>query len=198
MTAPRSDRRVLVRELRPHEADEVGRLTLASYDAYGRIDGPYRDYLADPIRRASEATAVLVAELDGRVVGTVTFVLPGDGAWEGPPEPAGDAAFRVLAVDPSAEGLGAGRQLVAACIERARQHGCHRIVISSMVWMGRAHQLYRSLGFEHRPDLDVRFPAGPGVVFTLDLTDDAPSRFPPPGPVPAEPPWYADVWQLED
>jgi hypothetical protein len=88
--------------------------------------------------------------------------------------------------------------LVEECIRRAREAGCHRIVISSMTWMGRAHQLYGSLGFERRPDLDVRFPGGIGVVFTLGLTDEAPTRFPPPGPIPAEPPWYEDVWVTDD
>jgi GNAT superfamily N-acetyltransferase len=185
---------VRIRPMRPEEATHVGRLTLASYDAYGYIGGEYREQLGDPSPRLTGATAVLVAELDLRVVGTVTYVLPGDQQWEGRAVPEGDCGFRVLAVDPTVEGHGVGRRLVEHCIERARSDGHHRLVITSMAWMTRAHALYERLGFVRRPDLDITFPSGIGVVFTLDLTPEAPSRFPAAGPVPAEPPWYADVW----
>lgn len=185
---------VHVRSMRPDDAPEVGRLTLASYDTYGFIGGAYREELGDPAQRLGGATAVLVAELDGRVVGTVTYVLPGDEQWEGRPTPAGDCGFRVLAVDPSAEGRGVGRHLVAHCIERARADGRHRLVITTMAWMSRAHALYGRLGFERRADLDIRFPSGVGFVYTRDLTPEAGSRFPEPGPAPTEPPWYEDVW----
>ncbi|MEX2550598.1 MAG: GNAT family N-acetyltransferase [Nitriliruptoraceae bacterium] len=182
--------------MRPEESARIGEITLTSYDAYGTIDGPYRDYLADPTQRLDGCTALLVAELDGHVVGTVTFVLPGDAGWEDRAAPQGDAGFRVLAVDPAAEGHGVGRRLVVACIERARALSKRRLVIVTMAWMHRAHRLYEGLGFVHRPDLDVRFPSGVGHVLTLDLTPDAPRHFPPPGPVPDEVPWFEDVWEL--
>jgi GNAT superfamily N-acetyltransferase len=185
---------VRVRPMRPQDAAEVGRLTLASYDTYGFIGGAYREELGDPLQRLGGAAAVLVAELDGRVVGTVTYVLPGDAQWEGRSEPEGDCGFRVLAVDPSAEGNGVGRHLVEHCLERARADGRHRLVITTMEWMTRAHVLYDRLGFVRRPDLDVRFPSGVGFTYTRDVTAEAASRFPAPDPVPAEPPWYEDVW----
>lgn len=186
--------RVRIRPLHPADAARVGELTLAGYDRYGRIDGPYRDHLADPLQRIDRCSALLVAELDGEVVGTVTFVLPGDGEWEGRAAPEGDASFRILAVDPAAEGHGVGRALVTACIDLARQHGCRRLVIVTMAWMDRAQRMYAGLGFARRPDLDVRFPSGVGYVLTLDLTPDAHEHFPAPGPVPDPPPWFTDVW----
>lgn len=191
---------VRIRGLRTAEAARVGELTLAAYDRYGRIDGPYRDFLADPLQRVDRCTAVLVAEIptgaDGarRIVGTVSYVEPTDPEWEGRTDPAGDAGFRVLAVDPAFEGRGIGSALVEACIARARESGAHRLLIVSMAWMHRAHALYTGrYGFVRRPDLDVTFPAGRGVMLTCDLTDHAADRFPPPGPVPDEPPWYTDV-----
>ncbi len=187
--------RVRVRGMRRHEASRVGEITLAGYDAYGDIEGDYRHELQDPTTRIEGSTSVLVAEVEGRVVGTVTFVLPHDQGWEGRAEPDGDAMFRVLAVDPAAEGAGVGRALVDACVRRAGELGCRRILIVSMAWMDRAHRLYERVGFQRRPDLDVRFPAGDGYVFTLDLTPDAAEHFTPPGP-PVDPrPWYADVWR---
>jgi GNAT superfamily N-acetyltransferase len=190
-------REVRIRPARRDELPKVGRLTLASYDAYGRIEGDYRQQLADPDRRIDGSSGLLVAEVDGNVVGTVTYVRPGDREWEGRPTPEGDAGFRVLAVAPDAERRGVGRALVEACIQRARDDGAHRMVIASMSWMGRAHALYLRLGFVRRPDLDVRFPGGEGYVFALDLTTEAEAIFGPPGPVPERPPWFEDVWALQ-
>jgi GNAT superfamily N-acetyltransferase len=188
---------VTVRVMRPDEAGAVGALTLTAYDASGRrIDGPYRDWLADPLRRIEHATAVLVAvDGDGVVLGTATFVLPGDREFEHPFHE-GDAGFRMLAVDPAAQGRGVGALLIDACVERARAAGAHRIVITSMEWMTRAHAMYLRRGFVRRADLDVRFPPGRGCVFSHDLTDEAGTRFGPPGPEPDEVPWYEDVWDV--
>ena len=69
------------------------------------------------------------------------------------------------------------------------------MLITSMSWMDRAHELYIGrYGFVRRPDLDVRFPSGTGVILARDLTAEAEERFPPPGPVPGTPPWFEDVW----
>lgn len=186
---------VRIRGMRLDEADRVGRLTLDAYDRFGEIGGDYRDWLRDPLLRLDTVTALLVAvDADDEVLGTVTYVEPGDGEWEGPEPPHGDSGFRVLAVDPDAQGRGVGPLLVEACRQRAGEAGRHRLFISSMSWMTRAHRMYERAGFVRRPDLDVMFPGGPGVIFTLDLTDEAADRFAPPGPVPATPPWYAEVW----
>lgn len=194
MTSPTAPTTTSIRALEPADAPAVGALTLRAYDSYGRIEGPYRSFLADPLLRVDGCTALLVAEQAGRVVGTVTYVLPGDAEWEGRPVPEGDCGFRVLAVDPAVESRGVGRRLVEHCLGLARVTDRHRMVITSMAWMTRAHRLYHGLGFTRRADLDVRFPGGVGVVFTHDLTAAAAGRFPPPGPVPAEPPWYEDAW----
>jgi GNAT superfamily N-acetyltransferase len=183
--------------MRLEEAERVGAITLASYDGAVRIEGDYRAFLADPLQRRDLCTALLVAELDGEVVGTVTYVLPTDGAWEGRRVPEADCSFRVLAVAPGVQGRGVGRELAQACIARAREAGCRRMMIASMAGMTRAHRLYDALGFVRRPDLDVRFPGDDGLAFTLDLTPDAAAHFPPPGEVPDPLPWYADAWELE-
>lgn len=190
-----------IRPIRPEDHTPVGALTLRAYDASGgRISGDYRTALADPSLRVGGATEVLVAELDdgdhpGRVVGTVTFVLPGDTEWEDRPDPSGDCGFRILAVDPDVQGQGVGDALVRACLDRARTRGCRRMTIISMAWMTRAHELYRRHGFVRRPDLDVRFPPGIGYGFTRDLRLDVDGHFAPPGPVPDEVPWFEDAWR---
>lgn len=179
--------------MRPDEAEVVGSLTLAAYDAAGeRIEGDYRHCLADPLTRQGRATALLVAVDGDQVVGTVTFVTAGDPAFEHSLRQA-DCGFRMLATAPAAWGRGVGGALVDACIDRARAQGCRRMMIFSMAWMDRAHRLYERRGFVRRPDLDVRFPSGVGYVFALDLVADAGRCFDPPGPVPARAPWFEDV-----
>lgn len=193
-------RGVTIREMRPEEAPEVGRITLAAYDRYGHIGGDYRDFLADPSARVDGCTALLVAvDEGGRVLGTVSYVVPSDPEWEDTPVPNGDAGFRILAVDPDVEGRGVGTALVDACFARARTDGASRMLIVSMDWMHRAHDLYeRRYGFVRRPDLDVRFDSGVGIILAADLTDDAPERFPAPGPVPDEPPRFEDRWRRHE
>lgn len=189
MSAPR------VRPIRPAEFPRVGDLVLAAYDAVGRFNDAYRDFLADPAQWVPGSSEALVAVDDRDVpIGCVAFVLPGDAEFEGTTPSAGDAGFRFLAVSPDAQGSGAGAALVAAVVDRARTHGCRRIAIHSMAFMTGAHRLYERLGFQRRPDLDVVFPAGPGYAFTLDLVDDAADHFPPPGPVPDVMPWFEDAW----
>jgi GNAT superfamily N-acetyltransferase len=185
---------ITIRPMRPDEAAEVGRVTLAGYDASGGyIGGDYREWLAHPEERVDLATDVLVAvDPAGRILGTVTFVVAGDEEFEYGPH--GDCGFRMLAVDPNAQQRGVGAALIDACIRNARERGCRRMVITSMTWMKIAHGIYARRGFVARPDLDVTFPPGVGHAFQLDLTDDAGAHFPPPGPVPDEPPWYEDAW----
>jgi len=60
----------------------------------------------------------------------------------------------MLAVDPAAEGGGAGRALVTEVVALARAAGRRHMVIHSTPWMRRAHGLYERMGFVRRPDLD--------------------------------------------
>lgn len=186
-----------VREIRPDEYAEVGRLLVAAYDAAGRFNDEYRDFLADPSQWVPGVSGALVAvDGDGRPIGCVACTRPGDEEFEPGVPAAGDAGFRFLAVDPDAQGSGAGQALVQACIDRARREGARRLVIHSMAFMTTAHRLYERMGFVRRPDLDVVFPAGRGYTLTLDVVPNAADHFPPPGPEPDEVPWFEDAWGM--
>jgi GNAT superfamily N-acetyltransferase len=183
-----------VRPAQPTEYEAVGRLTVEAYDAVGQMTPEYREQLRDTAGRIAEGAEVLVAVDGDRVVGAVTYVDRGphlEGAT------AGDVAFRMLAVDPAAQGRGVGEALVAACLDRARARGRRRVAIYSMDFMRTAHRLYGRFGFVRRPDRDVMFPSGLGLAFSLDLAPDAAAHFPPPGPVPDTPPWFEDLWRAE-
>jgi ribosomal protein S18 acetylase RimI-like enzyme len=95
---------------------------------------------------------VLVAEADGEVVGY--------GKIEHPTElPASAHVWHVtgLAVDPSFEGHGAGRALMEALIELARERGGRRMTLRVFAPNERARRLYERLGFEVEGVLSKEF-----------------------------------------
>lgn len=187
---PRRD--VEVRHVRSDEHVRVGALIVAAYARVGAFPADYLAFVGDPGRWADRVTATLVAVAREGIAGAVAFTTAGDPEFEGPA--VGDCGFRFLAVAPEREGRGVGRALVEACIAAGDDRGCSRMVIHSMFFMQRAHRLYERLGFDRRPDLDVRFPGGLGLGFSLDLRPDAPDRFPPPAPVAGEPPWWEEAF----
>ncbi|MEV4492445.1 GNAT family N-acetyltransferase [Micromonospora coxensis] len=145
-----------VRPATPADFAAIARLTVAAYEADGQLKGEhgYAEVLADVAARAA-AGEVLVAvdQASGAVLGSVTFVLPGTPYAElsGP----GEAEFRMLAVDPAAQGLGTGAALVRACVDRATALGCAAVVICVRDGFAvAAHRLYRHLGFVRTPEKD--------------------------------------------
>ncbi|MEV0719049.1 N-acetyltransferase [Asanoa sp. NPDC050611] len=150
----------------------VARLTVDAYRADGQLAGDhgYDKKLADVETRA-EAGELLVAadEHTGQVLGSVTFVLPGTAYAELSID--GEAEFRMLAVDPAAQGRGAGEALVRACVERATALGCQAIVICVRSFSAPAKRLYARLGFTRVPERDWSpFPGVDLEALRLPLT----------------------------
>lgn len=177
-----------VRPVRDDEQETVGRLTVAAYDHVGRVSDDYRVHLADVSSRQDDDTTVLVALDGGEVVGSITVVSACSEHFEHRGH--GDGGFRMLAVDPAAQGHGVGRVLLDAVLEHGRTQGWRRLTITTMTWMRGAQRMYERAGFVRRPDLDVRFTSGIGIGYALDLAEDAATHFPPPGPTPDEPPAF--------
>jgi predicted N-acetyltransferase YhbS len=144
---------LVVRPAQPPEYDAVGRLTLAAYTANGYIveDDFYAAHLLDAAGRAKDGE-LLVAELDGSVVGTVTFCPEGSSFRE--VGRAGEGEFRMLAVDPRSRRVGAAAALVRRVLDRSRELGYEAVVLSSLPVQVEAHALYRRLGFERVPERD--------------------------------------------
>ncbi len=148
---------MIVRAARPEEFDTVGGLTLEAYVADGYLDNDddYADELRGAAHRAAHAELVVAADgTPAKLLGTVTFCLPGSPYAE--ISRPGEAEFRMLAVAPDARGRGVGQTLARWCVDRAREQGCVAMVLSSLDRMTAAHRLYERMGFERLPERDWR------------------------------------------
>jgi GNAT superfamily N-acetyltransferase len=150
---------LVIREADGGELDIVASLVVDAYSEFAAAMAPdawstFAQDIANVRGRTIDAQ-LLVAERDGRIVGSVTRY-PN---WRGAQQDA--SAIRLLAVPPGERGTGVGRALIEHCIDLARNEGKTRIVVTVAPEMEDARDLYDSLGFERAPDLDHE-PA-PGV-----------------------------------
>jgi ribosomal protein S18 acetylase RimI-like enzyme len=141
-----------VQPARPEDFAAIAELTVAVYVDGGLASPDYASELADVAGRASRADLLVVRDPAGRVLGSVALVLQGD--FGNVTASDDEAAFRMLVVDPAAQGRGIGELLVVTCLDRARAAGKRRMVLSTDPLMTAAHRLYRRLGFTRLPERD--------------------------------------------
>lgn len=146
---------VVVRDIRHDEIAALSEVTLTAYAGLDGIDvGSYRSTLADVADRVRHAD-VLVAVDEDHVIGGVTYVPDAGNPYAEFRD--GDAAgVRMLAVDPAAQGRGAGAALVAACVQRARDGRRTRLVLHTTTAMTAAQRLYGQFGFARAVHRDWR------------------------------------------
>jgi ribosomal protein S18 acetylase RimI-like enzyme len=145
---------ITVRLARPREYDAVGALTARAYLDSGLVpDGSdYDETLRRASDRAEHSELLVAVDAGGELLGTVSFVRAGSRYAEVSRE--GEAEFRMLAVDPGAQGRGVGTGLLRRVLDYSRARGSHGIVCSSLPEMRAAHRIYRRLGFRRAPERD--------------------------------------------
>ena len=141
-----------VQPARPEDFAAIAELTVAVYINGGLASPDYASELADVAGRAAHADLLVVRDPGGRVLGSVALVLQGD--FGNVTASDDEAAFRMLVVDPAAQGRGIGELLVVTCLDRARAAGKRRMVLSTDPLMTAAHRLYHRLGFTRLPERD--------------------------------------------
>lgn len=102
-----------------------------------------------------QSVDILMASKGGQLLGAVVYIedlkaYGADldlGAEEG-------AAFRLLAVSGQARGLGIGKLLTNACIDRAKSSGLSQMIIHTTDSMKVAWSMYEKMGFKRSSDLD--------------------------------------------
>lgn len=131
------------------QVSEVSEVSDALMDAFARLipqlsssnPPPSRDQVVEMVE--SEASILFAAEHEGAIVGSLTLVLfripTGVRAW-----------IEDVVVDGEARGLGVGRALNEAALERARQAGATTVDLTSRPSREAANRLYKRLGFVER------------------------------------------------
>ncbi|WP_022929332.1 GNAT family N-acetyltransferase [Patulibacter americanus] len=153
-------------EVRPmrtaEDAEAFRRLNLEWIGAHFVVEERDRQQLADPVAAYIEPGGeILVAELDGVVGGCVAIVPDGTGAYE----------LSKMAVAPELRGHGAGRRLLNAAVDRARELGATSLFLGSSTGLEAAVHLYEAVGFRHVPRESLHMPYARASVFMrMELT----------------------------
>ncbi len=94
--------------------------------------------------RSDPNQELLVADLDGNVIGMALFVRIANLSHVGRPY----AMVEDVVVDLTHRGQGYGEALMRRAVEVAREGGCYKLVLTSNKARSDAHRFYRRLGFE--------------------------------------------------
>lgn len=141
-----------LRRIRPEEHAAAGDVCVAAYEPFlTGAEDDYRERLHDVAARDAQAEVWVAVDGD-RILGNVTFCPPGSPWREIGRDDEGE--FRMLAVDPAAQGAGAGTALARLCEERAREHAATGMALSSLATMTAAHRVYARLGYTRDPERD--------------------------------------------
>jgi len=152
----------VVREARPEDDHVVGEILVSGYlTRYAQkmpevvLSDRRKAELRDVASKRREAL-VLVAELEGRVVGTVALWAPGAAASEAWLPEACD--LRHLAIDPSAQGRGLSKPLLDEAERRARELGAKYICLHVRRGNKGVAALYLGRGYVRAPEGDLDLP----------------------------------------
>ena len=156
---------MLVRDFREADAGRVNEVALSAFAQFATVydDWPAMAASVGNMAVLAQQGEIIVAEHAGDIIGAVAYIPPHrpkaayfDQAWP---------IIRMLVVDPSARGLGAGRALTDACVDRAVRDASPVIALHTSPIMTVALPMYLRLGFERIADA----PSIRGVPYAVYL-----------------------------
>jgi ribosomal protein S18 acetylase RimI-like enzyme len=153
---------IVVRSAKPGDEAALARIERETWAAYG----PPEEYEARPFFAGTKLEEVLVAELDGAVVGYVSLRPPST-------RPSNDHVLAItgIAVAPDAQRRGIGGRLLEAAESYASDREVERLTLRVLASNTRARALYERLGYETEGTLrgEFRMPLGPdGALVAVD------------------------------
>lgn len=98
--------------------------------------------------------AVYVALMNNVVVGTFALLIMDNLAHIGMPS----GIVEDVAVDQNNHGQGIGKKMMQFAMQKCKEFGCYKLILSSNVKRKKAHQFYESLGFKQH-----------GISFHVDI-----------------------------
>jgi len=124
---------------------------LAIYDRMKPVEAIGEWYIKELLEQCErEKGSILVAELDGQIVGfaTIFTAVPQVGEFDEVDFMYGFISH--ISVSPEARGVGAGKQLMLECEARAKEAGCKWLRVPALGPNKQARAIYEHLGFQEQ------------------------------------------------
>lgn len=158
---------MIIRDAAEEELPFIRVQRVHSYEEHGsRIPSGHWNALKQSISSDADAqpdVELIVAEVDGRIAGSVALFPAKTDAYKGYVEKLDYPEIRMLAVSPEARGKGVATALVSECIRRTKENGHRSIGLHTADFMESAMRLYENLGFVRLPKFDFE-PANDGII----------------------------------
>lgn len=118
-------------------------------ELYAQLDGGDKLTIKEAIKIIENIKkyphfSLYVARLNDRVVGAFELLIMDNVAHKG----AQSGIVEDVIVDSSMRSKGIGRAMMKSAMEICRKNNCYKLVLSSDMKRGEAHEFYESLGFE--------------------------------------------------
>lgn len=168
----------IIRNAKPEEFETLGKLM---FDVYSQLEGfpkpseqpaYYNMLLNIGSFTAKPGIELLVAVAgDNSLLGGVVYFndMQYYGSGGTATQEKNAAGFRLLAVGTNARGLGLGKLLTEACIQKAKDANLSQMIIHSTKAMQTAWKMYENIGFRRSEDLDFLQGELPVFGFRLSL-----------------------------
>jgi putative acetyltransferase len=129
---------VIVRDFRPGDEAAFRDINLEWIERFFIVEDKDRETLNNPKKYILDPGGAILIAMDGDdPVGAVALVVMDGGSVE----------LAKMGVRPAAQGKSAGRMLIAAAVNRAREMGMKRVYIETNSILAPALKLYRDAGF---------------------------------------------------
>ncbi|MEK8131852.1 GNAT family N-acetyltransferase [Paenibacillus filicis] len=150
---------LLIRDARDSDKEVIRSLMLNAYSQYEQVLPaerwvPYRESISSSVD-GDGPIARIVAEIDGRVVGSVQMYISGEVAYGRPELNLHSPIIRLLAVSPDVRGRGIATELIRESVRRSVALGATTLHLHTSDMMESAVKLYERLGFERASDKDI-------------------------------------------
>ncbi|PLX23543.1 MAG: GNAT family N-acetyltransferase [Marinilabiliales bacterium] len=169
----------VVRNAYSEEFEEIGSLLV---QVYSQLEGfptameqpDYYRMLANigEQTKKPETELLVAASSDGKIAGAVVYFsdMKYYGSGGTATQEKNASGFRLLAVNPIYRGLGLGKLLTNACIEKAKSRKQRNVVIHTTEAMQTAWHMYEKIGFKRSKNLDFMQGKLPVFGFRLKIS----------------------------
>jgi len=150
-------------DLRPGDLGRIISLHGEVYDPMGGYGLQFEAFvgrtIAEFVLDNDARGQIWLAERGDRLVGCTAIALRDNNVGQ----------LRWVLVDPSARGLGIGKQLVYSAMDYCREKGCERVFLETTDGLPESQTLYEKLGFEVTSEVVEELWDGPRPLIIMEM-----------------------------